>query len=98
MKYKLIGLSVVALTLIAIIFISKSMPKDNGTRYIEHIMEEEKTVCVSHTDDTLCTHLPIVSINTNAKEIPGKPVYDKDLYGIFCPWSGYVLRYCGLFG
>ncbi len=78
MKYKLIGLSVVTPTLIAIIFISKSMPEDNGTRYIEHIMAEEKKDCESHKDDTLCSHLPIVNINTNGTEIPGKPVYDEE--------------------
>ncbi len=79
MKYKLIGLSALALTLIAVIFISKSMPEDNGTRYIEHIIAEENTFCETHTDDTFCSHLPIISINTNGTEIPGKPVYDENL-------------------
>lgn len=78
MKYKLIGLSAVTLTLIAIIFISKSMPEDNGTRYIEHIMAEEKTACETHTDGTFCSHLPIISIDTNGAEIPGKPIYDEE--------------------
>ncbi len=78
MKYKLIGLSAVALTLIAIIFISISMPNDNGKRYIQHINAEEKIPCTAHTDGALCTHLPIVRINTNGVEIPGKPVYDAD--------------------
>ncbi len=79
MKYKLIGLSVVTLTLIAVLFISQSMPKDNGTRYIEHIMAEEKEACERCENDALCTHLPIVNINTNGIEIPGKPVYDENL-------------------
>jgi len=78
LKYKLIGLSAVALMLIAIFFISKSMPEDNGTRYIEHIKKEEKSTCVSHNDDILCTHLPIVNINTNGVEIPGQPIYDEN--------------------
>ncbi len=78
MKYKLIGLSAAALTLIAVIFISQSMPEDNGKRYIEHIMAQEKTACNLHEDDTLCTHLPIVNINTNGIEIPGKPIYDEN--------------------
>ncbi|MBE6650587.1 MAG: spore coat protein CotH [Ruminococcaceae bacterium] len=78
MKYKLIGLSALALTLIAIIFISQSHPTDNGKRYIEHISAEEKVPCESHTEEVLCTHLPIVSIDTNGVEIPGKPIYDED--------------------
>ncbi len=82
MKYKLIGLSTLALTLIAIIFISSIMPEDNGKRYIEHVMAEEKQPCYEHTEDTLCTHLPIVSINTNGAEIPGKPIYDSDYHVI----------------
>lgn len=75
MRYKLIGLSTLALVLITIIFISSSMPEDNGKRYVEHIMAEEKPLCDTHTDDTLCTHLPIVNIDTNGSEIPGKPIY-----------------------
>ena len=78
MKYKLIGLSVLAAVLLAIFLISFSMPEDNGTRYIEHIMAEKKKPCKAHEDDTLCTHLPIVSINTNGKEIPGGPIYDEE--------------------
>jgi len=77
-KYKIIGISVTALVLITVLCISFIMPEDNGTRYIEHIMAEEKTPCTSHTDDALCTHLPIVSINTNGLEIPGKPIYDEE--------------------
>lgn len=76
MRYKLIGLSTLALALIAIIFISSGMPEDNGKRYIEHIMAEEKTPCNTHTDGVFCTHLPIVNIDTKGAEIPGKPIYD----------------------
>ncbi len=78
MKYKLIGSFATALALIAILIISFMMPEDNGTRYIEHIMSEEKEVCETHTSNAFCTHLPIVSINTNGVEIPGKPIYDEE--------------------
>lgn len=70
MKYKFIGLSAVALTLIAIILISFMMPEDNGKRYHQHIEAETKTTC-THTDEVLCSHLPIIQIDTNGKEIPG---------------------------
>lgn len=70
MKYKLIGLSAVALTLIAIIFVSFMMPEDNGKRYHQHIEAEEKAIC-THTDGVLCSHLPIIQIDTYGKEIPG---------------------------
>lgn len=82
MKYKIIGISAVALVLITVLCISFIMPEDNGTRYIEHIMAEEKEVCKTHTNDSICTHLPIVSINTNGMEIPGKPLYDEEYNAI----------------
>lgn len=78
MKYKIIGLTAVALVLVAVMFISQMMTEEKGTRYIEHIKAEEKMPCTSHADDTLCTHLPIVNINTNGTEIPGKPIYDEE--------------------
>lgn len=78
MKYKIIGLSATALVLIAVILISQMMPEDNGTRYIEHIKAEGKIPCEAHVDVALCTHLPIVNINTGGAEIPGKPIYDTD--------------------
>ena len=76
MKYKLIGITATALTLVSVILISMFMPEDNGKRYIQHVMAEEKIPCTAHSDGELCTHLPIVSINTNGVEIPGKPIYD----------------------
>ena len=78
MKYKIIGISVTALVLTMVLCISFMMPEDNGARYIEHIMAEEKEVCKTHTSGSICTHLPIVSINTNGTEIPGKPIYDEE--------------------
>ena len=78
MKYKIAGLSVTTLALIAVIMISFSMPEDNGRRYVEHIMAEEKTPCESHADGELCTHLPIVMIDTQGVSIPGRPIYDEN--------------------
>ena len=78
MKYKITGLSAIALALIAIIMISFSMPEDNGTRYIEHIISDEKTPCENHAESEFCSHLPVVKIDTDGAEIPGKPIYDKE--------------------
>lgn len=77
MRYKLIGLGTAVLTLLAVFLISRLAPTDNGTRYIQHISAGEKAPCEAHHGDgTLCTHLPIVSIDTGGVEIPGKPMYD----------------------
>lgn len=90
MKYKLIGLLQVALTLLAIFIISISMPADNGKRYIEHIDAEPKAECIEHNDGGLCTHLPIVMIETGGVTIPGRPIYN-DNHAI----TGYTLTDSG---
>lgn len=89
MKYKLTGLSAVALTLIAIIIISFMMPEDNGKRYHQHIEAEDKEACV-HTDGVLCSHLPIVQIDTYGKEIPGEIIRSPEGYTI-----GYTMSETG---
>ena len=84
MKYKLIGLSATALTLIAMLVISFMMPTDSGKRYHQHIEAEEKAAC-SHTDARFCTHLPIIEIDTNGKTIPGEPILNAP--------GGHTLQY-----
>ncbi len=59
--------------LIAVFVISFIMPEDNGKRDHQHIEAEKKADC-THTDGSLCTHLPIVKIETNGKTIPGDVV------------------------
>ncbi len=70
MKYKIIGMSATALVLLAVMIISFMMPEDNGKRYHQHIEAETKSAC-THTDAILCSHLPIIQIDTYGKEIPG---------------------------
>ncbi|MBQ8003133.1 MAG: CotH kinase family protein [Clostridia bacterium] len=78
MKYKLTGIIATALVLVGIIVISFMMPTDNGKRYIEHIDTEEKTPCAGDCSGILCTHLPIVKIDTQGSEIPGKAIYNHE--------------------
>lgn len=78
MKYKITGFLATALVLALIILISFMMPVDNGQRYIEHIDAPVKTKCNEECKKDLCTHLPIVKIDTNGNEIPGRPIYDKN--------------------
>ena len=44
-------------------------------RIHQHLEAEEKAPC-SHGADLLCTHLPLVEIETGGHEIPGAPVYN----------------------
>jgi len=78
LKYKIIGLTTTALVLLAVTLVSLIMPEDNGKRYIEHIDNATKEQCTEHTNGELCTHLPVIKIDTKGVEIPGKPIHDID--------------------
>ena len=78
MKYKIIGLTTTALVLLAVTLVSLIMPEDNGKRYIEHIDNAPKEQCTEHTNGELCTHLPVIKIDTAGVEIPGRPIHDID--------------------
>ncbi len=77
MKYKVIGLSATALVLVAVLVISFLSADHHGMRYIEHRDAPQKATCGTHTEESLCTHLPIVKVDTNQVEIPGKPILDE---------------------
>lgn len=50
------------------------MPDEND-RVHQHLVYEENAACTrEHEAGELCTHLPLVVIDTAGKEIPGKPV------------------------
>ena len=71
MKYKLSGIFAF---LILFVIISAALVFTSGgklPRFHQHLQAEEKPEC-SHTDDTFCTHLPLVQIDTAGKEIPGE--------------------------
>ena len=84
MKYKIIGLIATALVLTMVLWVSFMMPTDNGKRYHQHMEAEEKKTC-THTDEKLCTHLPIIKIETNGQAIPGEPILNAP--------GGHTLRY-----
>jgi hypothetical protein len=80
MKYKVITL-IAALILVCSTFVAAVYPstsEDYGAnRYHQHMEAQEKEPCY-HTDDSFCTHLPLVSIDTDGQEIPGHKYYDEN--------------------
>ena len=48
----------------------------NESRIHQHLEAVEKTPC-SHEADLLCTHLPLVEIETGGHDIPGAPIHDE---------------------
>lgn len=74
MKYKLIGAIAVAAALAAAVLVPALMP-DESDRVHQHLVYQEKAACTrEHAAEELCTHLPLVVIDTEGVEIPGKPL------------------------
>lgn len=75
MKYKIAGFVTLALVFVAVFFISVATQEDKGKRFIEHEMAEKKQECYN-CSASLCTHLPIVKIDTRGVKIPGEVIVD----------------------
>ena len=75
MKRIVIGMLVCALCvgLAAVATVADFEKKES--RIHQHLVASEKAPC-SHKDNRLCTHLPLVEIETGGHEIPGAPVLD----------------------
>lgn len=77
MKYKLAGIIACVLAFAAAVgavFVTRAEDKE---RMHQHLRQEEKAEC-SHRGDMLCTHLPLVKIDTGGAEIPGAPITDEN--------------------
>ena len=81
MKYKLIGFSTVIITVVIAFVINFMFSENRFDKKAEYVMANIDIKCLEHETSELCTHLPIVKINTNGKDIPGAPIIS-ELYGI----------------
>lgn len=69
---------VLALSAVLAIFMPDLEKGKAEPRYHQHLSAAEKPAC-EHTDDTLCSHLPLITIDTDGGEaIPGASYYDAD--------------------
>lgn len=93
MKYKLIGISSLFLVL-AITIGVVTLPEETNTRYHQHISAPEKAEC-THGEELFCTHLPIVEIDTQGAEIPGKAI-DGNIYNIATTPDGQSESLCSI--
>ena len=80
MKYKSIGAVACAAVLIVGMFNWNLLFKDTKEKRIhQHLSYVPKQKCEQHhRDGELCTHLPLISIDTNGQEIPGKGMTDEN--------------------
>ena len=77
MKRIVIGLLVCALCvgLAAVATVADFEKKES--RIHQHLEAGEKAAC-THGDDLLCTHLPLLEINTGGQSVPGYPLRDEN--------------------
>lgn len=79
MKKRLLYLGIVIFAFIISIF-ANIYEKNDNFRYHQHIEKSQKDECTHDMygrKDIFCTHLPIVTINTNNQTIPGEPILNK---------------------
>ena len=80
MKYKIIGvIGCAVILLVSIINYPEVFSfQSEKERFHQHMEAEKKEPCEVHEDGELCTHLPLMVIDTQGIEIPGRGLLDKD--------------------
>lgn len=71
MKYKLLGLAAAVLLVAAAVAFTCYRPSERQVRIHQHLTARHDTGCNCDRSE-LCTHLPLVVIDTGGQEIPGK--------------------------
>lgn len=79
MKYKLIGAAACAVILLTgALNWHMLFDETEQVRVHQHLSATPKEACEqTHSDDTLCTHLPLICIDTDGQAIPGKGMRDE---------------------
>lgn len=78
MKYKRMALAACALLLLLSATNLSAVLTDEHPRYHQHLERPAYTPCADHGEDLLCSHLPLVLIDTGGEAIPGVPIRDGD--------------------
>lgn len=74
MKYKLAGICAVLAAMVVSLLAPLFTPENLEPRIHQH-REAVKPACTAlHSEDVLCSHLPLVVLDTDGVEIPGKPL------------------------
>lgn len=78
MKYKIWGLAAAAAVVLFSFFASAMGTKDTNRRIHQHREARQPEAGCSCSKAQLCTHLPLLIINTGGKPIPGEPILDEN--------------------
>ena len=76
MKYKLLGIVAVCLGLLCALAVTVTADSSKP-RVHQHLTDAPYTAC-GHTDNTFCTHLPLVVIDTQELDIPGRMILNEN--------------------
>ena len=81
MKYKLMGGAMAALILVCALAASALEAGEGPSRVHQHLSARGPDAGCDCDGTQLCTHLPLVIIDTGGQEIPGVPNGEEDYYG-----------------
>ena len=76
MKYKLSGLGACITIIFLCLVITSLAGNTKQKRYHQHLEAVPKETC-THGEEVFCTHLPLVEIDTDGIQIPGKNILDE---------------------
>ena len=77
MKYRILGVTAAVLMIAAVILcLYIDADEKDVSRYHQHMSARQPDEGCNCDDSGLCTHLPILIIDTNRKDIPGAPLTD----------------------
>lgn len=78
MKYKLTGVLAACLMLFCAVMASTAEAKEGPNRVHQHLTARQPDAGCDCDGSELCTHLPLVIIDTEGQEIPGVPLKNTD--------------------
>ncbi len=78
MKYRMIGLGTAVATLLVACAASALATENPSRRVHQHLEARQPGQECACDGSVLCTHLPLVLIDTGGKEIPGDPIRDEN--------------------
>ena len=78
MKYKLTGVLAACLMLFCAVMASTAEAKEGPNRVHQHLTARQPNAGCGCDGGELCTHLPLVIIDTEGQEIPGVPIKNTD--------------------
>lgn len=78
MKYRLAGVTAAVLIVVVAVLLTALKTDNDQSRYHQHQMARQPDAGCDCDGSELCTHLPLVIIDTGGQEMPGEPIRGAD--------------------